>query len=253
MPTTGKRRRDDDASAPEPGPKKNRHGFRVGLANLPDGPWRRKLVKVKQGLIDQAKIKKQYAKIKARHLQDEKSQPRKLASSGGGDDDGDDDGGGSGDDEDRSNVHPDREAMVHDTAITTKDDEARGAAATEDDNPTATKPKPQRGTTVPDEQRQQKRERREHANKSKSKNKPGYFEKDLEAAEQRKRAADERAEQARARAQERTRKMADRDRVRRAVARAKRPGPDGRAKLGRESNVLLDRVRRMMGEGGGGR
>ena len=44
---------------------------------------------------------------------------------------------------------------------------------------------------------------------------------------------------------------ADRDRVRRAVARAKRPGPDGRAKLGRESNVLLDKVRRMMGEGGG--
>ncbi|EJT77860.1 hypothetical protein GGTG_02963 [Gaeumannomyces tritici R3-111a-1] len=133
---------------------------------------------------------------------------------------------------------------------------------------TATEPKPQQaGTSDPDAPpaREERRERdgdgggggggdrrRKHANNNNKSNqntskKPGYFQKDLEAAEELRRAAEERAERARARREERARKTADRDRLRRAVAKAKRPGRNGKAKLGRESNVLLEKVKRMMG------
>ncbi|ORY62941.1 uncharacterized protein BCR38DRAFT_217972 [Pseudomassariella vexata] len=44
---------------------KKARGFKVGPDNLPDGPWRRKVVKVKKNLIEKAKLKKSYAKIKA--------------------------------------------------------------------------------------------------------------------------------------------------------------------------------------------
>ncbi|KAJ4300289.1 hypothetical protein N0V88_002962 [Collariella sp. IMI 366227] len=70
-----KRARDDDAApnaggspAPEDRkPKKAKQGFRVGPDNLPDGAWKRKVTKIKKDLITKAKVKKQYAKVKAEH------------------------------------------------------------------------------------------------------------------------------------------------------------------------------------------
>ena len=44
---------------------KKRKGFSVGPANLPDGTYRRKTQKIKNDLIQQAKVKKSYAKVKA--------------------------------------------------------------------------------------------------------------------------------------------------------------------------------------------
>jgi len=40
-----------------------------------------------------------------------------------------------------------------------------------------------------------------------------------------------------------------RDKDRKAMAKARRPGRDGKIKLGRQGNVLLGRVQRMIGEG----
>lgn len=57
------RPRDDHAGRP---PKKQRKGFSVGPANLPDGTYKRKVQKIKKDLIHKAKLKKQYAKLKAR-------------------------------------------------------------------------------------------------------------------------------------------------------------------------------------------
>ncbi|PHH71147.1 hypothetical protein CDD83_5264 [Cordyceps sp. RAO-2017] len=79
-----KKRKEQEAE-PEPEPasaskKPRRGGFRVGPDNLPDGPWRRKVTKIKKDLIHRAKVKKAYAKIKAR-------QPSGPAGSGDDDDD----------------------------------------------------------------------------------------------------------------------------------------------------------------------
>jgi hypothetical protein len=63
------------------------------------------------------------------------------------------------------------------------------------------------------------------------------FTKEMEIAEKRKQAAE-------ARQREREAKQKDRE----AMARAKRPDRFGKRRLGRESNVLLSRVQRMVGE-----
>jgi hypothetical protein len=59
----------------------------------------------------------------------------------------------------------------------------------------------------------------------------------MEIAEKRKQAAE-------ARQREREAKQKDRE----AMARAKRPDQFGKRRLGRESNVLLSRVQRMVGQ-----
>jgi hypothetical protein len=52
------------------------------------------------------------------------------------------------------------------------------------------------------------------------------------------------------RQEERTAKNADRERRRRAMEKARGVGSrDGRPKLGRQSVVLLDRVKQLVGEG----
>jgi hypothetical protein len=49
---------------------------------------------------------------------------------------------------------------------------------------------------------------------------------------------------------ERKKKMQDRDRMRRAVANARKPGRDGKKKLGREGAVLLEKIKKMIGDSG---
>ncbi|KAF2034274.1 hypothetical protein EK21DRAFT_108310 [Setomelanomma holmii] len=58
-----KRPREEYASKPV---KKQKKGFSVGPANLPDGTYKRKVQKIKKDLIHKAKLKQQYAKLKAR-------------------------------------------------------------------------------------------------------------------------------------------------------------------------------------------
>ncbi|KAI9038812.1 uncharacterized protein KD926_010268 [Aspergillus affinis] len=64
-----KRSRDTNANAETrnntEAPIKKRKGFSVGPANLPDGTYRRKTQKIKSDLIQKAKVKKAYAKVKA--------------------------------------------------------------------------------------------------------------------------------------------------------------------------------------------
>ncbi|KAH8804824.1 hypothetical protein F5884DRAFT_428164 [Xylogone sp. PMI_703] len=59
-----KRQLEDSENAPQS--KKHRSGFKVGPENLPDGTWKRKVIKIKKDLIHKAKVKKSYAKLKAR-------------------------------------------------------------------------------------------------------------------------------------------------------------------------------------------
>ncbi|PIG86751.1 hypothetical protein AARAC_006836 [Aspergillus arachidicola] len=70
---SAKRSRDIDAKSEEqrttePPVKKKKKGFSVGPANLPDGTYRRKTQKIKADLIQKAKVKKAYAKVRAEEL-----------------------------------------------------------------------------------------------------------------------------------------------------------------------------------------
>lgn len=76
------------------------------------------------------------------------------------------------------------------------------------------------------------------------------FKREYDEAQQRKAEAEERRKAREEAERERQRKMEERERFRRAMAKARTGGKNGQRKLGRESNVLLERVKRMIGEGG---
>ncbi|EAW07555.1 uncharacterized protein ACLA_022690 [Aspergillus clavatus NRRL 1] len=203
-----KRSRDADANAnsaekrtTEP-PVKKRKGFSVGPANLPDGTYRRKAQKIKNDLIQKAKIKKAYAKIKAEELA---SAPKKsiYATEENGEDD-------AHADQATLELHPDRQAMLN--------------------APSAERParpeRPERSQNQDPKERRNKRNPRQSA-----------FARELEIAEKRRQEAEKRKED-----------REFRQKNREAMLRAKRPDQHGKRRLGRESQVLLDRIERMVGQ-----
>ncbi|EGY13765.1 uncharacterized protein VDAG_00447 [Verticillium dahliae VdLs.17] len=271
-----KRTRDDTddgaSSAPQ---KKHRKGFKVGPDNLPDGPWKRQLTKKKERLIANAKVKKAYAKIKKRELaatapskplpaQHENAAPPPPPSPPAEDPSApstspDDAAASPGSpsqsapdpsapaptapaaaanpDEDHA-FHPDRQAMLDNDGEVPNPNEIRikptAAAASGADDTTQAEPSGVRGKGA-------------YFNPKRRGHKPGYYEKQLAQAETRRAEAAARAAEAERRTQERERKVADRERYRRAMAKARRGGENGQRKLGRESNLLLEKVRRMTG------
>ncbi|KAI7929211.1 hypothetical protein M9X92_001405 [Pyricularia oryzae] len=239
MPPSNKRSRDGAKSGPytaqQPAAKRARLGLPVDPANLPDGPWKRKLTKVKKELFHQKKVEKQYAKVKARY-QRQKEEQKKVAAG------------------DEIYVHPDRQvhaaATVGEQGTSSEDGTvqateelpAAAAAATSPPPPDATAEDPVVHKGKPRAAPTDSRQRR---------GKPAYFQKELAEAEEHKRAAAEREAQAKAREEERARKTAERDRLRKAMAKARKPSGmpgrhGGRVKLGRESGILLDKVKKMV-------
>ena len=90
----------------------------------------------------------------------------------------------------------------------------------------------------------------EHGSESRRRRRPRPqpFEKEAEIGRQKleraeaQRVAHEKAQK------ERALKIAERERFRKAMAKARRGGPNGQRKLGRESNVLLEKARRLVGK-----
>ncbi|KAK1728876.1 uncharacterized protein BDZ83DRAFT_607311 [Colletotrichum acutatum] len=79
--------------------------------------------------------------------------------------------------------------------------------------------------------------------------KPGYYEKQLAHAEKKRAEAEARRAEIQRRREERERKTADRERYRRAMAKARKGSENGgQRRLGRESALLLEKVRRMVGD-----
>ncbi|KAL9583318.1 MAG: hypothetical protein Q9212_002776 [Teloschistes hypoglaucus] len=188
--------------------KKTKKGFSVGPANLPDGTYRRKVKKIKDNLIRKAKVKKSYSKIKEK----EPMIPTKYYIEDP-----------TAETEDAPappasmEVHPARQAMLA--------------------GPEAPLPPPK------DLQRPQRpREKRPR------KPKQAPFEKEARLAQQRKEEAQARREAGEKAREERQRKIEERERFRKAMAKARTGGKNGQRKLGRESKVLLERVRSLVGE-----
>ncbi|ETN37639.1 uncharacterized protein HMPREF1541_07262 [Cyphellophora europaea CBS 101466] len=188
-------------------PKKKRKGFSVGPANLPDGTYRRKTQKIKSDLIQKAKVRKEYAKVKAREEAERHAQEGSSHNAGQFTD------ATEQPEPAPLDLHPDRQAMLD---------------APEQPQPGRIKDHSGVSDNV-NGFRARRRERRPQESK---------FKKELEAAEQK-----------RLQMEARTKAIEARGKERKAMAKAKRPGKNGKQKLGRQSTVLLNRVERLMGEG----
>ncbi|OJJ49892.1 hypothetical protein ASPZODRAFT_163936 [Penicilliopsis zonata CBS 506.65] len=187
-------------------PAKKRKGFQVGPANLPDGTYRRKAQKIKNDLIQKAKVRKAYAKIRAQELA---AGPTKSIYDTQTEEQ--DEGRLQDQPEPASlELHPDRQAMLD-----------------------APEPEP-----VPEPA---ERRRRHHPEGGKARERrprqprQSAFAKEMQLVEKRKQEAE-------VRQKEREFRQNDRE----AMARARRPDQNGKRRLGRESKVLLSRVQHMM-------
>ncbi|TKA73788.1 hypothetical protein B0A49_05138 [Cryomyces minteri] len=191
--------------------KKQRKGFSVGPANLPDGTYKRKVQKIKKDLIHKAKIKKEYAKVKAREQAENPASAPAFSLGTGATEPAA---------EPTTEPHPERQAAI--------DDEA----ANPDPEPAAPSYTSRRISALP-----QDRKRRP---------KPVPFAKEASEAQRRKEEAEVRRREREEAARQRQQKIEERERFRRAMAKARTGGKNGQRKLGRESQVLLEKVQRMI-------
>jgi hypothetical protein len=97
----------------------------------------------------------------------------------------------------------------------------------------------QETTPPPSNARNPPRERRQR--------KPKYFEKEEAYAAQQKAEAEAKREEYERREKEKREKVEEREKFRKAMAKARTGGKNGQRKLGRESEVLLERVKRVVG------
>lgn len=223
-----KRKREDPLDAQHE--KKQHKGFSVGPANLPDGTYRRKTQKIKHDLIEKAKVKKEYAKIKSLEETQEETAP-KYDPYTTVDDPTRPQPTEALEEEDNNatasrseGYHPERQAML--------DQPEESYAQAKSYNPRRQRRR------YPNDGQESRHENLKQANKSRDAERPLRYRKDFAQAEEKK--AQEQARQA---ARER------RAKERRAMAKARKPGKDGRQKLGRQSNVLLSRVQALMEQG----
>jgi hypothetical protein len=166
--------------------------------------------KIKKGLISKAKLKKQYAKLKAREENDATTPRKSVYDREAADDEDEDENEEPAEPvpEPTLEPHPDRVAMLEEKS-----------------------PEPEPTQTWG------RRERRPR---------PNPFLKETEVA-QKKREEIEARQKAREEAdKERAKKIAERERFRKTMAKAR--GPNGQRKLGRESTVLLAKAQRLMGK-----
>lgn len=207
-----KRKRDgsDVGAKHEKDKKRLKKGFSVGSENLPDGVHRRKNQAIKQALIDRARIKKEFAKLKRNAGVTDTSESIPQPASHALD--------AADEETPKTAPHPDRQTLIE------KEEEA---PETEADRKTSFEPRPRK-------QRKQK---------------VVPFKKEYDEAQQRKIEAEQRRKAREDAMLERQGKIAERERFRKAMAKARTGGPNGQRKLGRESKVLLDRVKRLVGSG----
>lgn len=225
----GKRSADDAGStAATHKTKRSRTGIRAALPTSDDA-WRRKLERAKESNVIRAKTMQTYAKVKARTLAAEGGEKSAEATT----EDGEEAAAAPP-------MHPERQARI---------DDAENGVSDKDGEETSERRRPQRG-----------------AGGGRPPKRPQpFFQKAQEEAAQRKAEVEARQAEFERRTAEREEARTQRARHQKAMAKARRVdthrgsrngggfgnngGDDNqRRKLGRESGVLLDRVRRMMGK-----
>lgn len=218
-----KRKREDGDDAHQE--KKQRKGFSVGPANLPDGTYRRKTQKIKEDLIQKAKVKKGYAKIKSLEETQEDATPKY-----------------------------DPYSVVEDPTRPQTVDEIPGEITVADKSngfhPDRIAMLDQPEEEVPHSKRQNSRRRKPEYSDGGQDFNQGFQRKDRQGRDferpLRYRKDFAQAEERKVQEQERQAARERRDKERRAMAKARKPGKDGKQKLGRQSNVLLSRVQALV-------
>lgn len=194
--------------------------------------------KIKRGLIEKAKVKKEYAKLKSRaETVTQNGQKSQSTTTTGG-----------GSTAIFSGTLPtsgnNSRAMLH---VGEKD-----AGQRVDDTPelsVAARP------TLPSQQDQfsdhisATRNQHSQTHPPRPRNRPRVnpYNKEVQVAEERQAAADARRTAREKADLERAQKLEERERFRKAMAKARTGGANGQRKLGRESQVLLERVQRLVG------
>ena len=87
----------------------------------------------------------------------------------------------------------------------------------------------------------------DHRRRTSSRSKPRPFEWEARLAEQKREEARARQLIFEASNRERQEKAEEREKLRNAMAKARRPARNGQRKLGRESKVLLEKVKKLVG------
>jgi hypothetical protein len=156
----------------------------------------RAVQKIKKDLIHKAKLKKQYAKLRAQEdgaiqksVYDEEAVPKPTLQ-----------------------LHPDRVQMLADPL-----------------------PEPEADGT-------------QYTDRRKRRPRPQTFKKEVDVARKNEEEAAARRMARDEAEKERARKLAERERFRKAMAKARSGGRNGQRKLGRESTVLLEKAKRIMGK-----
>ncbi|KAG9519289.1 hypothetical protein KCU93_g8151, partial [Aureobasidium melanogenum] len=207
----------DDAST-DRAAKKHKKGFVVGPQNLPDGTHRRKTIQIKRNLIEKAKLKKEYAKQKAQTGDD--PQPKRPSTYATTEDDEQDS----------------PEEVVH------EEDVEEEVKAPRQEKPKHKSASPAPVQEAPADNTTSNLSGIHHSRRQKI----IPFAKEHRAAQRQKREAEERRAAYEKSQKERAEKIEERERFRKAMAKARSGGKNGQRKLGRESTVLLDRIKRMV-------
>ncbi len=196
--------------------EKRKHGsaFQVGPANLPDGTRKRKADRIKQALIDRAKIKQDFAKVKKRKLQQ-----------------------GQDDETPTRNIYEDAESDLLREDISV---EATPAEPHPDRRALMNGPAPE--LEVTNEQGGCYGQRKERNKRLKQ----DPYAKQTSYAKEHREAVDRRRQEREEANRQREQKIREREMIQKMVREAKRPTMDGKRKLGRESEFLLEKVKRMV-------
>lgn len=278
---------EDTTSTSTDQPQKKRKGFRVGPENLPDGAWRRKNTKIKEDLIHKAKLKKAYKKVKVEQEKEEAERAAARASAAAASaaatennnktEDGDDG------EQQASRVHPDRQILLEGGSVPRRkreqqprqnEDENHQHIPNGDDNDNNNEDNITQHPQQSDSHSEPQDQQNHNHNNNKRPRRPDYYSKALEQGARKKAEAEARLAEQQRRAAEREEKIAEREKVRKAMLKARgiktgggwagdREGGRGHGhgaarrsynnkqgphKLGRESHVLLDKIKRMVGK-----
>lgn len=275
---------DPSSGAAAPDAKKRKKGFNVGPQNLPDGAWRRKNTKIKEELIHKHKVKKAYKKVKAELLLHEKDgvddsppkihpdrqqlqvdndadparqvkrpqqqQKKKPRPTGANAEIPIADGEQADGEDWRAKRLQQRKDRVGEAGAGSPaaDADAQDQAADEEGGGPAGADGRASDRRGGDKERRRPR-------------RPDYYEKALKEGSDKKAEAEARAAEQKRREEERERKFFERERTRRAMLKARGikanggggrgrfggQGEQGERKLGRESLVLLDKIKKMVG------
>ncbi|KAI5195611.1 hypothetical protein AUEXF2481DRAFT_31506 [Aureobasidium subglaciale EXF-2481] len=222
-------KRPRDEASTDRAAKKHKKSFDVGPRNLPDGTHRRKTIQIKRNLIEKAKLKKEYAKQKAQAGDD--VLPKRPATYAPSEDEADDE--------------PQEEEQVEEQVKETVKEVKAPRKSKSKPKAKSPSPEPIVEAPAPAEPEESNLDGIHHSRRQKI----IPFAKEHRAAQRQKREIEERRAAYERSQVERAEKIEEREKFRKAMAKARSGGKNGQRKLGRESNVLLDRVKRMMQQG----